>query len=319
MGNPKHSESRAKAKQDRLNDTDFYPCALPKLAPNRLRLLLMRSGETVNRLDRHFIDKAFGSDHYNFINCNQNLLPPGLTRDPQHYKDDDYSTVSSAFMDFSIGKYMRKIGLTPDIVFSSPAFRCLQTAATVLAGCEESKVKLTVEPGLFEPMGFYEECPKFIDPRRSKFPNPIDERKPIVSLETLKTACRIESTNSFYHRIGSVIRRILDSLRADTECTVLIVTHAPVIDGIIRYMMRMFCPIKYAEIVRCGIAYPFHSIVTLEREIGRTAGRKSRHWALNPFIFPPNYSPNFELHPKIPTHRPVFGEKKRTKTNSTRN
>lgn len=42
-----------------------------------------------------------------------------------------------------------------------------------------------------------------------------------------------------YNRVGQVTRGILDTMQEETDGTIIIFTHAPIIDAIIRYMLRM--------------------------------------------------------------------------------
>jgi ubiquitin-associated SH3 domain-containing protein len=101
--------------------------------------------------------------------------------------------------------------------YSSPSLRCIQTAHYILQGMGiEDRVKIRVEPGLFEFLGWYERgLPSFFNPSEMIINEEeeinlynIDKNyRPIISLEKLS---RDEKYIDYYNRSFKVTQQITD-------------------------------------------------------------------------------------------------------------
>jgi ubiquitin-associated SH3 domain-containing protein len=61
-----------------------------------------------------------------------------------------------------VGRGLRVGKASPDVVYASPALRCVQTAAAVLNGADCIDLRIRVEPALIEWKGYYEHAPCFL-------------------------------------------------------------------------------------------------------------------------------------------------------------
>lgn len=101
--------------------------------------------------------------------------------------------------------------------YSSPSLRCIQTSHNILKGMGiEDRVKIRVEPGLFEFLGWYERgLPSFFNPsemivnedEETNLYNIDKNYRPIISLEKLS---RDEKYIDYYNRSFKVTQQITD-------------------------------------------------------------------------------------------------------------
>jgi ubiquitin-associated SH3 domain-containing protein len=101
--------------------------------------------------------------------------------------------------------------------YSSPSLRCIQTAHHILQGMGiEDRVKIRIEPGLFEFLGWYERgLPAFFNPselilneeEETTLYNIDKNYRPIISLEKLS---RDEKYIDYYNRSFKVTQQITD-------------------------------------------------------------------------------------------------------------
>ena len=101
--------------------------------------------------------------------------------------------------------------------YSSPSLRCIQTAHGILQGMGiEDRVKIRIEPGLFEFLGWYDRgLPSFFNPSEMIINDEdhlnmfnIDKTyRPIIPLEKLS---RDENYLDFYNRSFKVTQQITD-------------------------------------------------------------------------------------------------------------
>lgn len=101
--------------------------------------------------------------------------------------------------------------------YSSPSLRCIQTAHGILQGMGiEDRVKIRIEPGLFEFLGWYDRgLPAFFNPSEMIINDEdhlhmfnIDKTyRPIIPLEKLS---RDEKYLDFYNRSFKVTQQITD-------------------------------------------------------------------------------------------------------------
>ncbi|CAD5231559.1 unnamed protein product [Bursaphelenchus xylophilus] len=286
---------------------NFYITTYPRLAPEKLRLILVRNGESCNRLAPDWHERAF-DDGYKMIDSNQPVKVP-ISRPHADFKHDDFLTNVGLFTAETVGRYMEKIQLSPSAVISSPALRCVQSATALLKKSGDKTTKILIEPGLYEPMLFHKKCPPLMTLNaleEARFPVNTNH-DPIMSLDMMRTLATQEGPHDFYNRVGQVVRTIMDGFDCNKEGTVIIVTHAPVIDAILRYMLRLYCPWSIADVIRLGVRYPFSGTVVLERDLGNSEKAKGKTWTLNPYVIPSFHCGFTNLQVEIPEVKPFFG------------
>ena len=110
-----------------------------------------------------------------------------------------------------VGRGLHAIGTAPILIYSSPALRCLQTAANVieiLSKTEKTQPLIRIEPGLFEWMAWYDTPPSWMDINELK-QFPIDKKyKEQITLDEMRFAHRRESSAHYMKRTAVVLSNI---------------------------------------------------------------------------------------------------------------
>lgn len=111
-----------------------------------------------------------------------------------------------------VGDALRDSGIRIDNVFSSPAFRCIQTATGLLEGLGVKDEKpLNLEPGLFEWLAWYADgVPDWCESDDLIASNyNIDKTyKPVMSVDELRAESQ-ETSEQFYKRNHAAMDSIL--------------------------------------------------------------------------------------------------------------
>lgn len=187
------------------------------------------------------------------------------------------------------GQMLNKQNISIGFVYSSPAFRCIQTAQAVLQGlkADSAHVKIRVEPALYEWCRNSTEIPQFLTPRELDAAGyNIDVGYvPLVSCEDLEKKYKGESLTKFYDRS----HRVSDyAIRRSSENT-LLVAHAANLETNSRLVLGGTAQSldRIREIVS---KVPYTSLLALEKNdyIGK--------WVIaKPFMLPLSHSRNFQF------------------------
>ncbi len=192
---------------------------------NKPRIIIMRHSE---RLD--FVLKNSNWPSEVFINGiyspNREYLPTVLPsrENPREYLLDTPLTRYGKAHAYHTGEFFHSVGLTPNLIYTSPAMRCIQTADSVLAGLGlREKRALRIDLALHEPVrkklplksaNFYSSAGFHVDLNYHPLLSSNDSR--IILGET-----RLQ----YYRRLFFILKRIIRKLMNQIPATILIVTH----------------------------------------------------------------------------------------------
>lgn len=115
------------------------------------RLIIMRHSERVDDLFPGWINKT--KSNYHPYDGNMPFHLP-VDRPVAAYVEDTPITVCGQMIATLVGRSLDSQSLIPDVIYCSPAIRCVQTARAVKES-SGSKALLRVEPGLFENITLY--------------------------------------------------------------------------------------------------------------------------------------------------------------------
>uniref|UniRef100_A0A914Z535 Protein UBASH3A-like protein n=1 Tax=Panagrolaimus superbus TaxID=310955 RepID=A0A914Z535_9BILA len=159
-------------------------------------------------------------------------MPPDLSplnRPLGEYQNDTALTVLGHVLAQMVGRAMLVSGRSPDMVYCSPALRCIQTAS-VAATMTGRPFKLRIEPGLFENFDLYpDKKPKFVTVEELKHSgfNIDDDYTPYCKMEDLFAVS--ESNEMYNDRVQSSLQYIANK-SAPGRGTVLVAAHASTVD-----------------------------------------------------------------------------------------
>jgi ubiquitin-associated SH3 domain-containing protein len=202
--------------------------------PGLIRLFCLRHGERVDfafgpswpelAFDKTGISSffffrtfLFFPGNYRRINLNMPISLPHRRNPYRDFIGDSPITEIGASQARLTGEALAVNDCFAQYCYSSPSLRCLQTAHYILQGMGiEDRVKIRIEPGLFEFLGWYERgLPSFFNP--SEMIVDADEEinlfnidknyRPIISLEKLS---RDEKYIDYYNRSYKVTQQITD-------------------------------------------------------------------------------------------------------------
>lgn len=190
----------------------------------RRRVIVLRHGERV--------DFAFGNswtqysfnDSQNYVQMDLNMpetLPP---RSAEDWEKDSPLTTLGNFQSQLVGSSLKNFGVKFSKVFVSPAYRCVQTAHSVLTAMGlENQLPLNIEYGLFEWLGWYEMgLPTWLSEKELGVIYNINESyQPVMGRDYLERILK-ESLEEFYERNSSAMRELLQNSEGD----ILICAHA---------------------------------------------------------------------------------------------
>uniref|UniRef100_A0A672FSA8 Ubiquitin associated and SH3 domain containing Ba n=1 Tax=Salarias fasciatus TaxID=181472 RepID=A0A672FSA8_SALFA len=249
-----------------------------------MRLFVCRHGERMDVVfGKHWITQCFDSKG-RYIRSNLNMPSSLPVRSGGHrdYDKDCPITVFGSTQARLVGEALLESHTTIDFVYCSPSLRCIQTAQHIVQGLQlEGKVKIRVEPGLFEWTKWVSgTClPAWIPPADLAAAN--------LSVDTTYrcTLAVSESYDTYISRSFQVTREIL------TECknlgnTVLIVAHASSLEACTRQIQGL-TPQNSKDFVQVVRKIPYLGFCACE-EMGETGV-----WQLvDPPILPLTHGPN---------------------------
>uniref|UniRef100_A0A672F696 Ubiquitin associated and SH3 domain containing Ba n=1 Tax=Salarias fasciatus TaxID=181472 RepID=A0A672F696_SALFA len=256
---------------------------------SRMRLFVCRHGERMDVVfGKHWITQCFDSKG-RYIRSNLNMPSSLPVRSGGHrdYDKDCPITVFGSTQARLVGEALLESHTTIDFVYCSPSLRCIQTAQHIVQGLQlEGKVKIRVEPGLFEWTKWVSgTClPAWIPPADLAAANlSVDTTyRPHISIGKLAVS---ESYDTYISRSFQVTREIL------TECknlgnTVLIVAHASSLEACTRQIQGL-TPQNSKDFVQVVRKIPYLGFCACE-EMGETGV-----WQLvDPPILPLTHGPN---------------------------
>lgn len=184
---------------------------------------MLRHGE---RVDFAFTDWAKYSfnESNNYVRADLNMpetLPP---RPSEEWEKDSPLTTLGNFQSQLVGSSLKSFGGNFTKVFTSPSYRCVQTANGVLSAMGlEDKLPIHVEYGLFEWKGWYElGLPTWLSEKElGVIFNINEDYQPVMSRHDLDGITN-ESLEDFYERNDQTMRELLKGHTGD----VLVVAHA---------------------------------------------------------------------------------------------
>ncbi|VDM95595.1 unnamed protein product [Thelazia callipaeda] len=202
------------------------------------RLLVVRHGErcdfTFSQRGINWMKEAFDVDgKYRPFDLN---LPRNLPkrRDGFEMFALDTPLTEMGYLQSKLtGRALRDHGIKVDVIYCSAALRCIQTAVGIIKGMENHSLKINVEPGLYE---WTRWCPNGVPSwmtleELTRLGYPINAY--YIPLLKPSDLCINETLDEFYERSFKLVRKILKS---SNEETILLVTHAPSLDALIRQL-----------------------------------------------------------------------------------
>lgn len=152
-----------------------------------------------------------------------------------------------------------------ECVLCSPAYRCLQTARAVLQamGLEE-RIKICIEPALFDYFGYYFNIPTFVntvDLKKGGFNIDIDYCPKMTVFQLVNRHKNGEDPKHFYKR-NQLVSEFLDKKR---KGTVLIVGHPLNLDTNSQSLLKFKQPETKDEIFELNKQIPNSSVLFLEK------------------------------------------------------
>ncbi|CAD6193831.1 unnamed protein product [Caenorhabditis auriculariae] len=258
------------------------------------KLLVMRHSERVDDCFPGWIEKSNVGGNYVPYDLNMPSRLP-VQRPLREFINDTPLTRSGIVIAQMVGRGILMADVVPDIIYCSPALRCLQTATWVREICG-SKGLLRVEPGLFENCTLYPDgSPIFVSPiQRLAFP--VDKSyRPIYRQDNLfKGKEVIEAYNDRLRDTLEAIAEQSEIVTGNKKLTILVVGHASTVDmsvGLLREKPRYSTEDDLFEI---SVPVPYCSIALLQRK------KMGAGWEPNPFVVPPityeNYTNKYNSH-----------------------
>lgn len=229
--------------------------------PKPLRIIIIRHAERA--------DAALGSDwskksfdragrYIRFSEHLPNALP---TRSYLHHYVIDVPLTNRGRMHaFKTGKALLFNGYAADICYTSPSLRCVQSADGILNGMNRKEVPMQLEPGLFE-------C-YLNDFKRTLCFMTKDELAANgynieTSYKSLMPFMRPHDSQLDYYERCRVIMDYITEKHQATGGTILIVAHAPSLEGLTRHLSGgKVQPEKLFDIAR---RVPFLAMTIIEK------------------------------------------------------
>lgn len=266
-----------------VSRTTLQPCS------SKRRLFVCRHGERMDVVfGKHWISQCFDSKgHYIRSNLNMPSSLPSRSGCHRDYDKDCPITVFGSTQARLVGEALLESNTVIDFVYSSPSLRCIQTAQHILQGLQQdAKVKIRVEPGLFEWTKWVSgTClPTWIPPSELASANlSLDTTyRPHIPVSKLTVS---ESYDAYISRSFQVTREILSECK-NLGNTVLIVAHASSLEACTRQIQGL-SPQNSKDFVQVVRKIPYLGFCACE-ELGETGV-----WQLvDPPILPLTHGPN---------------------------
>lgn len=223
-----------------------------------------------------------------YVRTNLNMPPflPAWGGGHRDYDMDAPITVFGATQARTVGEALLESNTVIDFIYSSPSVRCVQTAHEILKGMQlEGKLKIRVEPGLFEWTKWVSgsSLPSWISPSDLAASNlSVDTTyRPHVAITKLSVA---ESYDTYMSRSYKVTKDILSDCKNKGN-NVLIVGHASSLEACTRQLQGQTLRNSkdFVQVVR---KIPYLGMCACEEQ-------DSTSWKLvDPPILPLTHGPN---------------------------
>uniref|UniRef100_A0A915PJJ6 Uncharacterized protein n=1 Tax=Setaria digitata TaxID=48799 RepID=A0A915PJJ6_9BILA len=271
------------------------------------RLIVMRHGERVDDLFPDWIHKSTSTGSYQAFDLNMlskfpfenpiHYLPvkpltlPQLRRPFKYYENDTIISEMGYILAEMVGRGLFVNKSIPDVIYSSPALRCVQTAHSTLKGMsKEDEIKIRIEPTLFEFTALYpSEEPKFATPQELYEAN-FNIDTDYVPMATMEKIWKMNETAEMYsrrvqHLLQKLARRQEYTQRTD-GAVILIAGHASTVDLAIGAFREPPRATLAQELINNGTKFPYCCTAIIDR---MNDGR----WLYNEAALPPITYMNF--------------------------
>ncbi|KAI6190282.1 putative ubiquitin associated and SH3 domain-containing protein A [Aphelenchoides bicaudatus] len=236
-----------------------------KKAYSKRLLIFVRHAERMDRTFPSWLRLANVNRKYRPYDKNQPPTLPKRNSPVDAFLNDPPLTLLGQSTAAKLGKSIDDVKIQPAFIYCSPALRCIETANHMLKSLR-TKIKIRIEPGLFDWLGFYmDKLPVFMSTQELQDAGfEIDHNyKSILSIEKLLRN-RGETSENFYNRISNVTSRINSS---SSSGTVLIVSHAITIDAGVRSLLKLSTSIASFHILdTLSYRYPYASTFILQED-----------------------------------------------------
>ncbi|KAL4223676.1 Ubiquitin-associated and SH3 domain-containing protein B [Mactra antiquata] len=202
------------------------------------KLYVVRHAERMDfTFGRSFCDTVFDKDgNYKPTDLNMPKSVPRRTTNQWHYSKDAPLTRIGHLHAALTGEWLKDQNVVFHHVYVSPAYRCVDTGTRILEELGLRDLKLHVEPGLFEWLGWYQYgCPVWFTPNELKMHgfNVDITYKPVVPIDKFDMD---EDIHGYYRRSGDVAKKIVQKHQAEGG-NVLIVGHAGTLEVCTRHLI----------------------------------------------------------------------------------
>uniref|UniRef100_A0A914Q869 Phosphoglycerate mutase n=1 Tax=Panagrolaimus davidi TaxID=227884 RepID=A0A914Q869_9BILA len=233
----------------------------------------------MDRVFPSWIRQSNSNGSYRPYNSNQPSKLPKRQNGLSAYDSDPPITEIGKIVAELSGKSLKKNHTKISAIYSSPAFRCIETAQIIAKESGATDLKIKVENGLFDWCSFYEIPPTFmttselIDAGYSISKN----YRSFISKETLYKEWDSETKYDYYRRSHDIIHKILTS----TIGTVIIIGHATTIDSTSRALLELSKSIPSTHILdRLADRYPYCTSILLEQS------NQNGQWGIGKSLLP---------------------------------
>lgn len=257
-------------------------------ANNNQKLLIMRHSERVDFAFPKWMNYCFDSNGvYRRLDLNMPKTLPFRKSGIEAWRHDSPITNIGIQQAVLVGDMLKDVELNIEFVYSSPAYRCLQTTRAVLEGMNcHQQVQIRIEPALFEWCKWYpENVPHFLTPSEVAAAGfNIDlGYVPLVTYEELEQRYKKEGIDEFYARNHLVTEHVTKL----TSKNILLVGHAANLDTNSRLLLGGQS-LALSEVCKLMTNVSYASLLTVEKN--------DDQWQIaNSNVYPISHSRNFHF------------------------
>ncbi|CAG0879378.1 unnamed protein product [Cyprideis torosa] len=265
---------------------------LPPEDPGARKIIVVRHGERVDAVFGNWLPATFPAGNFEtYRRRDQNMPHTILQRSDgiAGYRMDTPLTVLGELQSRSIGESINKGQYNIQHCFSSPSFRCIQTARQILQGIRQGhEIKIRIEPGLFEWMAWHQDGVAWLTPTElhSMGFNIDVGYQPFESVQEV-TKHDMETVDQFYKRNHETVMKILDFTDRFGGGNVLLVAHAASTETFTRQLVG-FNPRTIDGLIRIVHQSPYCSFAVAQQRNLPFRGWYLAEPHINPFTNLPN-------------------------------
>lgn len=253
------------------------------------KLYIMRHGERVDFTFSKWVNNCFDTNGiYHRLDLNMPKKLPARENSYDVWRNDSPITNVGLYQCELTGDMLKEVGINIEYVYSSPAYRCVQTTRALLKGLGvEDKMQIRIEPALFEWCGWYpEKIPEFLTPNElgaAGF-NINEGYVPLVTVAELEQRYKNEDLNEFYDR-NHLVSEHATKL---TSKNILLVGHAANIETNSRLLVGGKCR-TINELAKIMAKVPYASLLSVEKV-------NDEVWKIvAPNVYPISHNKNFHF------------------------